>query len=139
MRNLIILVIVGLLVACSTIRDNPRSLNDREIALLYKIKKIKAKKSFYVIYAVRNDSTFKIISNANDTAVFDCEKIKVGKSYLLGLKVIFPSDSLFGKPVAPNLGIRSYVINNGEVIILEEKSHNKIYTALNLSGLYIEQ
>jgi len=128
---------MGLLVACSTIRDNQSSLNDREIALLYKIKKIKTKKSFYTIYAVRNDSTFKIISNVNDTAVFDCEKIKVGKSYILELKVLFPIDSLFGKPVAPNLGIRGYGINNGEVIMLETKSHNKIYTALNLSGLCV--
>ena len=120
---------MGLLVACSTIRDNQSSLNDREIALLYKIKKIKTK--------VRNDSTFKIISNVNDTAVFDCEKIKVGKSYILELKVIFPTDSLFGKPVAPNLGIRGYGINNGGVIMLETKSHNKIYAALNLSGLCV--
>ena len=130
---------MGLLVACSTIRSNQSSLNDREIALLYKIKKIKTEKSFYTIYAVRNDSTFKIISNVNNTAIFDCEKITAGKSYILELKVIFPTDSLFGKPVAPNLGIRGYSVNNGEVIMLEAKSHNRIYTSLNLRGLCIEK
>jgi hypothetical protein len=46
---------------------------------------------------------------------------------------------LFGKSVAPNLGIRGYSVNSGKVIMLETKSHNKIYTALNLSGLCIKK
>jgi hypothetical protein len=103
------------------------------------IKKIKNEKSFYTIYAVRNDSTFKIISNANNTTVFDCEKIKTGNYYVLDLKTIFPPDSLFGKAVVPNLGMRGYSVNNGKMVLLEEKSHNKIYTALNLNGLYIKK
>lgn len=127
------------MIGCSTIRDNQSSINDKETALLYNIKKIKTKKSFYTIYAVRNDSTFKIISDVNHSPTSNCEKIRAGKSYLLELKVIFPTDSLFGKPVAPNLGIRGFPVNNREVIMLETKSHNKIYTALNLSGLCIRK
>lgn len=127
------------MIGCSTIRDNQSSINDKETALLYNIKKIKTKKSFYTIYAVRNDSTFKIISDVNHPSTSNCEKIRVGKSYLLELNVIFPTDSLFGKPVVPNLGIRGFPVNNREVIMLETKSHNKIYTALNLSGLCIRK
>jgi hypothetical protein len=102
---------------------------------MYRIKKIKNEKSFYVIYAIRNDSTFKIISNLSNVNTFNCENIKVGKDYLLELKIIFPSDTLFGKPVAPNLGIKGFRINSRKVITIEEKSHNKIYTSLNLNGL----
>jgi len=130
---------MGLFIACSAIRGSKNSLNNIEITSLYKIKKIKNEKSFYTIYAVRNDSTFKIISNANNTTVFDCEKIKVGNSYILDLKTVFPPDSLFGKAVVPNLGIRGYSVDNGKMVLLEEKSHNKIYTALNLNGLCIKK
>ena len=139
MKKLVILFAMGLLIACSATRGNQSSLNNRETTSLYKIKRIKNEKSFYTIYAVRNDSTFKIISNVDSTNVFDCEKIKAGNSYILDLKVIFPSDSLFGKPIAPNLGIRGYSMSNGKEVTLERKSHNKIYTALNLNGLCIKK
>jgi hypothetical protein len=106
---------------------------------LYKIKKIKNEKSFYVIYAVRNDSTFKIFSDIDTTTVFDCEKIKTGNSYVLDLKIIFPLDSLFGIAVFPNLGIVGFGVSNGKEVLIEEKSHNKVYEALNLNGLYIKK
>jgi hypothetical protein len=139
MKNLMILSVMLLLIACSATRGNKISLNNREITLLYKIKKIKNEKSFYTIYAVRNDSIFKIISYSDNIVVSNCEKIKVGNEYLLELKKIFPSDSLLGKTVAPNLGIKRYGIDNGKSVILEKKSHNKIYTALNLNGLCIKR
>lgn len=138
MKKTAILFIIGLFTACSVTKDSKTSLNNRETASVFTIKKIENEKSFYTIYAVRNDSIFKIISRVDNTNVFDCEKIKVGDSYIFDLKIVFPSDSLFGKSVAPNLGIRGYSINDGKVIMLDKKSHNKIYTALNLNGLCIK-
>jgi hypothetical protein len=41
--------------------------------------------------------------------------------------------------VVPNLGIKGYSVDNGKMVLLEEKSHNKIYTAFNLNGLYIKK
>jgi hypothetical protein len=46
---------------------------------------------------------------------------------------------MLGKVIVPNLGIRGYSVDNGKMVFLEEKSHNKIYTALNLSGLCIKK
>lgn len=138
MKNLAFLVIIGLFIACSTAQRNLNSINFEEVNSNYRIKKIEDEKSFYIIYAVRNDSTFKIISNVIDINPLDCENIQVGKAYFLDLKVIFPSDSLLGKPFAPNLGIKGYSLNNEKKIMLEKKSHNKIYTALNISGLCIK-
>lgn len=132
------LVTIGLFIACSVAQRNPNSMNSKEIISMYRIKKIKNEKSFYIIYAVRNDSTFKIISNINYVNPFGCENIQEGKAYALDLKVIFPSDTLLGKPVAPNLGVKGYNINNEKMIMLEKKSHNKIYTALNISGLCVK-
>ena len=140
-KKILIWFAIGLLFACSSTRGTQIIFNNRKSTSLYKIKKIKDEKSFYLIYAVRNDSTFKIISNVdkNNTNVCDCEKIKTGSSYVLDLKVIFPSDSLFGKLVVPNLGIKGYIVDAGKMVMLETKSHNKIYMALNLSGLCIRK
>lgn len=139
MKNSMILLAIGLFIACSVSRVNKSSLNRSETPSSYIIKKIKKEKSFYIIYAVRNDSTFKIISKVDNTNMVDCEEIKLGNNYILNLKKIFPSDSLLGKPVSPNLGIRGYSVDNGHVIMLEEKSHNTIYSALNISGLCIKK
>lgn len=139
MKKLIILTTLGLFIACSSTRINRSPQNKKEFHTLYMIKKIKKEKSFFIIYAERNDSTFKIVSKANLSDLIDCEKIKKGNSYNLVLEKIFPSDSLFGIPVSPNLGIKGYSIDNGQVIMLEEKSHNKIYSALNLNGLCVEK
>lgn len=139
MRSLVFFVIIGLFLSCSVVKPATGSVDAPEVNSMYKIKKIKNKKSFYIIYALRNDSTFKIISDIDSTNTSGCEDIKIGKSYILDLKVVFPLDSLFGKPVAPNLGIKGIIINNEKVVKAEEKSHNKIYTALNLHGLCIKQ
>lgn len=140
MKKLIVLFAVGsLFIACAATRSVQNSQNNDETSLLYKIKKIKNEKSFYTIYAERNDSTFKVISNVVNLNTLGCEKIKPGNFYNLDLKVIFPSDSLFGKSVAPNLGVKGYKINNDKVVMLEKESHNKIYIALNLYGLCIKQ
>jgi len=139
MKNLIILSVMLILIACSATRGNKSYLNNGEITSLYKIKKIKNERSFYTINAVRNDSIFKIISYSDTLVVSNCEKIEAGNEYVLELKKIFPTDSLLGKTVAPNLGIKRYVVDNGKSVLLEKRFHNKIYTALNLNGLCIKR
>jgi len=138
MKNLVLVAVIGFFIACTATKKSSGLTNVGKITSTYMINKIKDEKSFYIIYAVRNDSTFKIISYNSDAQSLGCKNIKVGKSYLLDLKVLFPSDSLFGKPVAPNLGIKGYRINAEKVIIVEKRFHNRIYSALNLSGLCVQ-
>lgn len=139
MKKIIILFVIGLFVACSAINRPGSCPENIEITTQYIIKKIKKQKSFYVIYAERNDSTFKIVSNIVNTSISDCKKIKIGNAYVLDLKTIFPLDSLFGKVISPNLGVKGFTVNtDGKAVMLEEKAHNKIYRALNLDGLCIE-
>lgn len=139
MKNLIVLALIGLFISCSITRRNPNLIDKSETNSMYRIKNIKNEKSFYIIYAMRNDSTFKIISNISSANNFGCENIKVGKSYNLDLKVIFPSDSLLGIPISPNLGIKGVSINNNKIITIEKKCHSKIYAALNLIGLWVKE
>ena len=47
--------------------------------------------------------------------------------------------SLFFFFFVPNLGIRGYRVNNGKTVMLETKSHNTIYKALNLNGLCVQK
>lgn len=139
MKKIIFLFTIGLFTTCSAVNSQESCPSNREITSQYIIRKIKKQKSFYVIYAERNDSTFKIISNIVDTSISNCSKIKRGNTYFLDLETIFPIDSLLGKAIAPNLGIKGLTVSaDGEIVMLEKKAHNKIYRALNLNGLYIK-
>ena len=155
-------MIVGLSIACSATRGSQNTPNSRKTTSMYRIKKIVDEETFFIIYAVRNDSTFKIISDAvgplsrlcidkNDstfkivsvavedsTTDFDGEKIRVGKSYTLDLKKTFP-----GAMDPPNPGIRGIGIGIGNgkfaTIDVEKKSHYALYFARNLNGLYLKK
>ena len=65
----------------------------------------------------------------------DSKEIKVGGKYQLDLARIYPIDSIFGLPVAPNLGIKYIGLKGGVYISVEEKFYNTIYRAKNLDGL----
>lgn len=52
----------------------------------YLIKKIDKKHSWYIIYAERNDTLFKIVSHAEKNTRHNYTKIAVGKSYNFELK-----------------------------------------------------
>lgn len=127
------------MVACSTVRDNQRFRNEKGAVSLYKIKRIKDRETYFIIYAARNDSTFKIIGDIDTSVAYDGEKVRVGQYYHLDLKRVLPADSLLGMPVAPNLGIKGISGRDGRIIKVERRSHNTLYNATNLNGLYIKE
>lgn len=135
MKKLLYIYFIILFAACSTPKDITNLVFDNSSSI-YRITKIKTEKNYYVIYASRNDSTFKILSKIDSVDYLICRKIEKGKSYALNLRELFPIDTLFGRAVAPNLGIDGICVNN-KIIRTEKKSHYKIYKALNLTGLYI--
>ncbi|MFV0404831.1 MAG: hypothetical protein ACK5KV_12995 [Bacteroides graminisolvens] len=106
---------------------------------LLKIDEINEVKSFYIIYAQRNDSIFKIVSKKRDKPNNLHKKIKVGESYLLNLRVIFPLDSILGFKVMNPLDVSNIVLEDGFTVRIEESSHYKIYESDNLKGLYYEE
>ena len=136
MRTLLLLFIASMLIGCSVMNNNSLCREDKSNrATLFKIKSIQDKGKFYIIYAKRNDSLFKILSDPKVKA--NGEKIKVGRYYDLKLEKFFPLDSIFGIAIAPNLGIRGFDYG-GKTIYKEKKSHNKVYRAKNLKGLYLD-
>ena len=125
-----------MLIGCSVMNNNSLCREDKSNrATLFKIKSIQDKGKFYIIYAKRNDSLFKILSDPKVKA--NGEKIKVNHYYKLELKNIFPRDSIFGIAIAPNAGIVGFDYG-GKTIYKEKKSHNKVYRAKNLKGLYLD-
>ena len=136
MRTLLLLFIASMLIGCSVMNNNSLCREDKSNrATLFKIKSIQDKGKFYIIYAKRNDSLFKILSDPKVKA--NGEKIKVGRYYDLKLEKFFPLDSIFGIAIAPNLGIRGFDYG-GKTVYIEQKSHNSIYRAKNLNGLYLD-
>lgn len=136
MRTLLLLFIASMLIGCSVMNNNSLCREDKSNrTTLFKIKSIKNKGEFYIIYAKRNDSLFKILSDLEVKA--NGEKIKVNHYYKLELKQIFPRDSIFGIAIAPNAGIVGFD-HGGKTIYKEKRSHNIVYDAKNLNGLYLD-
>lgn len=135
MKKILFYIAAVLLIACSSTRGISNSDTDKKIAVQFKIKKIKWIKNKYIIYAMRNDSTFKIVSREEgiDTIAYPRERIRTGEYYSLNLEKFYPHDSLLGIPCMLNLAIvEAFGIR------IEGKCHYSLYHAKNLNGLYIE-
>ena len=139
MRSFLLLFVFFFFFSCSALQNSPAFYKESDEALLYRVKRIKAKGGYYIIYATRKDSTYKIISEVVDSTSARCEVVKKNQSYHLDLQILFPRDSVLGKSMTPNLGIRGIRMANGDLIEIEEESHNTLYLALNLRGLCIKR
>jgi hypothetical protein len=132
-----IFLILFFCISCSQTRYGI-SLKEDHPSALYNINKIETHRSYYIIYAQKNDSLFKIISEKEVDAE-DGIKIKRGKSYELNLRKTFPVDSIFGFALAPNLGIIGIEMPDESIVNVEKKSHYSLYRSDNLKGLYIQK
>ena len=136
MRTLLLLFIASMFIGCSVMNNSSICREGESNRMtLFKIKAIKDKGKFYIIYAKRNDSLFKILTDPKVKA--NGEKIKVNHYYKLELKKIFPRDSIFGIAIAPNAGIVGFDYG-GKTIYKEKRSHDIVYRAKNLNGLYLD-
>ena len=137
MRHVIFILFLFLYISCNHTRNAIVQNDILKTAELYTITKIKNEKSFYIVYAQRNDSTFKIVSTKKNVDDSNCRKIKIKNGYNLELRKIFPLDSIMGYAIAPNLGIVFTYGEENKIVPIEEKSHFSIYHVTNLQGLCI--
>jgi len=77
MRIIIILALFLLFYSCSGLKQTAIEHNSSS----FLIKKIKSKNDWYIIYATKNDSLFKIISKKESCNNRECKKIIVGRYY----------------------------------------------------------
>ncbi|WP_455584679.1 hypothetical protein [Bacteroides sp.] len=128
-----------LLILCWSYKGTAQITREKTPDYSLKINRINNIKSYYIIYAQRNDSVFKIVSRKQDNSNNSCKKIEVGKSYLLNLRVIFPLDSIWGFKIMNPLDVSDMVLEEGVTIKIEKSSHYKIYESENLNGLYYDE
>ena len=83
MKLLVYTYLLFMIFSCSSSKGFTQ---DGNIDSKYRIKKIKTKNSWYIIYAEKQDSLYKIIVGKSDVINDDCKKIAVGKYYDLELK-----------------------------------------------------
>jgi hypothetical protein len=81
MKNILYIYWVGIILSCSSANTSAQGTSDSE----YRIKKIKSKNSWYIIYAEKQDKQYKIVVGKDNEGGEKCQEIKVGKSYKLDL------------------------------------------------------
>jgi len=109
---------------------------------LFVVKKIKSKGDYYYIDAVRNDSTFLILSKKEQLSkVEGLTKIKKGKSYYFDFNVA--DNEGIPDRIKPLDGIMNYldvhfviIDEKGTEVKRTEKYHYRVYSTKNLIDLY---
>lgn len=133
--NLIIysfLCIIFSIINCSCIRTKQIALNDRSNILfncendsLYFISNIYIDDRFYIIEAIHDKKTYKILSDKPIIKLLNDKKkeIEVNNCYPLKLDRLFPPKNI---PFTEAVNIKSPI-----------KGEKEVYKALNLYGLFI--
>jgi len=105
----------------------------------YKIKKIQNKNSWYVIYAERGDTLYKIISKNDNNILADYEKIKIGLSYKIDIfSIKDTSPYIGGVKIAPVGYTGCFQFDDKTNICLEpQKGIYELHGASNLKGIYL--
>jgi hypothetical protein len=105
---------------------------------LYKIYRIDSLNSYYLVYAKRKDTFYKIVSKKEE--IINSIKIKNGGEYELKLNSIWTKDIMVGgvnvsPSVTPNVTCLSF--DDSTKICIERDSINDLHQAANLRGLYM--
>jgi len=132
MRKIICMMLIFF--SCSSLHKNQaiRSLNESDS---YFVTKIDSIKNYYLIYANRNDSLFKIVSK-KEKCMRDCNMIKEQMSYKFSLisyrENAFKINGINTIPV----GVQGFGVDEDTFIDLEgEKGIFDIHFATNVIGL----
>lgn len=119
MKNLIYLASVILFFSCVSTR---KAMTVKNVDTNYSIKKINKNNSWYIIYAERNDTLFKIVSYAENSIGQNCKKIVVNGKYDFELKSKKENAPIIGGVKLDPVGYTGcYVFDKETTICLEPK------------------
>ena len=139
MKIVLNIVICLLLFSCGSSRE----ITKNQMENLYRIKQIKVKNNWYIIYATQGKNLFKIISGVEGKQQDSCFEIKVGNYYSLDLKSKRENAPVInGVKLAPvnYLDIECFMYDEETEICIEpKKGIQDLYFSENLKGLcYLE-
>jgi hypothetical protein len=120
MKNIIyLLASIALLFSCSSTKK-AMTVNNGDTN--YCVKKIDKNNSWYIIYAERNDTLFKIVSYAENSIDQNCRKIIVGGKYDFELKSKKENAPIIGGIKLDPVGYTGcYIFDKETTICLEPK------------------
>lgn len=128
MRYLPLITII--LLSCSL---NKRIYNDNPMNN-YEIVKIDSISSYYLIYARKNDSLFKIISEKRKPLSKNCAPLRVNYNYSFSLESVFDSTAQF-----QILDISGLKVKNAYIRIDEPGIVHNLFIDYRMQGLYLCQ
>ncbi len=101
----------------------------------YKVYKIDSVNNFYLIYARKRDSLYKIVSQKHATA--NCVRIQENGEYEFTLHSSLSNRSVGTDVILPqnSLSVNCFNYNDSTTICLERDSINDLFYADNLKGL----
>lgn len=111
------------------------NLNGKKGSIYYKVCKIDSVNTYYLIYAERNDSIFKIVSKKEE--VINPDKIKIGSCYEFALYSLRNSLVIGGVKIAPvnYLDAPWFFVDESTAICIESNCVGDLFFANNLKGL----
>ncbi len=141
MNRLVFVICLTLLSCINSKKVQPTVDNSRKDidSSLYKVYKIDSINTYYLIYAKRKDSLYKVVSKKGEN-VESLITIKIGGQYDLKLNSIWTKKIMIGgvnvsPSVTPNVTCLSF--DDSTKICIERDSINDLHQADNLLGLYL--
>jgi len=123
-----------ILISCVSVSLNTRTQIENLSLEVYKIDSIN---SWYLIYARRNDSLFKIVSNKHDSISYqDAERILLYHFYKFKIESTTDHRKINGHEVLPQQNINCFAYDLETRICFEGDSIRSLYMASNIKGLY---
>lgn len=137
MKNILLLAIVLFFYGC---RGTGTNSPEKTYLGNYQVTRIDSIGNYYLIYAFRNDSTFKIVSKKY--AVKYCNRILQSNSYFFSLRSSLIDTSIGEGLYSPkgNLSVNCHGYDNDTTICFEDGCVRDLFYADNIKGLcYIDQ
>lgn len=134
MKYIFVLATIVMLIACSSSKVDNTSMGKSTSA--YKVYKIDSINSYYLIYAKKGDSLYKIVSKKEDAKGF--ERIKINKSYEFELHSTLLNRQIGNTTILPqnSLLVNCFSYDDSTKICLEGDSIRDLYHADNIKGIY---
>ena len=135
-----IIAAVLILILLSACANSKISGNIPQNDSLYSIKAIDSVNNWYMIYAKRGDSVYKIVVKKENYQNYDCQQtIKIGRSYKLELhsrkNAVLEINGIKINPVNP-LDVQCYTYDENTNICIEpKKGIYDLYHTNNIRGL----
>lgn len=135
------LILVLIFFSCSThsrlSKNSDSKILDNNFDTSYKVYKIDSINSYYLIYAKKNDSIYKIVSKKVAIGNND-NRININSEYFFKLHSNLADAHIGNMKILPqnSLLVNCFYYDDSTSICLERDSINELYHADNVKGLY---